>query len=314
MSADEPSWELFAAFLAVMREGSLSGAARALHVAQPTVRRQIEQLESQLGAVLFTRAPNGLLPTELATTSLPYAESIAAGARAFVRAASSPAAALAGTVRLTCSEIVGVEVLPPMLVALQRQHPSIQIELALTNRTEDLLRRDADVAVRMTEPTQAGLVRRRAAQIEIGLFATAAYLEGGTPPADLAALGDHVLVGPDRARAVLAIFGSLGLPTAARDYALRSDNDVAQLAAVRAGFGIGVCQVPLSQHPVPLVRVVPSFAPKLDAWVTMHEDLRAVRRTRVVFDHLVAAFERYAQPLPDEGSEHARSRGRRSRS
>lgn len=311
MSTVEPSWDLFAAFLAVMQGGSLSSAARALDVAQPTVRRQIEQLEAQLGAVLFTRAPNGLVPTELARTSVPYAEAIAAGARAFVRATSSPTSAPAGTVRVTCSEIVGAEVLPPLLVALQRSHPGLQIELALTNRNEDLLRRDADVAVRMTEPTQQGLVRRRAASIELGLFATDTYLQGRAPPRTLAALAEHVLVGPDRARAVLAAFAGLGLPSAPRDYALRCDSDLAQLAAVRAGLGIGVCQVPLATSPVALVRVVPTFAPRLDAWVVMHEDLRAVRRTRLVFDHLVAGLERYANPGAPAGGGRARGPGRR---
>lgn len=289
----EPSWALFEAFAAVMTTGSLSAAARAMRVAQPTVRRQIEQLEEELGVVLFTRATNGLLPTELARATMPYAESIAAGARAFVRALSAPASAERGTVRITCSDIVGAEVLPPILVALHREHPDIQIELALTNRNEDLLRRDADLAIRMVEPTQQGLVRRRATRIEVGLFATAEYLEYNARPRRLADLSAHVLIGPDRARAVFEILGKLGLPSTPRHYLLRCDADLAQVAAVRAGLGIGVCQVPLSRRPVALERVVPSFALHLDAWVTMHEDLRDVRRIRVVFDHLVAALARY---------------------
>jgi DNA-binding transcriptional LysR family regulator len=292
--AGGPSWALFEAFVAVMTTGSLSAAARALRVAQPTVRRQIEQLEEELGVVLFTRAPNGLVPTELARTTMPHAESIAAGARAFVRALSAPASAARGTVRITCSEIVGAEVLPPILVDLHRSHPDIQIELALTNRNEDLLRRDADLAIRMVEPTQQGLVRRRAARIELGLFATHGYLEQRGRPRRLTDLVDHSLVGPDRARAVLEVLAELGLPSTPRHYALRCDADVAQLAAVRAGLGIGVCQLPLSRAPVALVRVVPSFAMHLDAWVTMHEDLRDVRRLRVVFDHLVTALGAYA--------------------
>lgn len=90
----------------------------------------------------------------------------------------------------------------------------------------------------------------------------------------------------------------LGLPTAPRHYLLRCDADVAQLAAVRAGLGIGVCQAPLSYHPVPLVRVFPSFRLDLPAWITMHEDLRDVRRVRLVFDHLVAHLQRYAARAP----------------
>lgn len=298
MSTAEPSWDLYGAFLAVMRGGSLSAAARTLGVAQPTVRRQIEQLEAGLGVVLFTRAPNGLVPTELAHATLPYAESIAASARALARSVSGPADAERGTVRLTCSEVVGVEVLPPMLAALRRAHPRIQVELAVTNRAEDLLRREADLAVRMTEPTQAGLLRQHAARIEIGLFATAAYLAERPAPRALPDLLDHALVGADRGRAQLEALAALGLQTTPRDYALRSDSDLAQLAALRAGLGIGVCQVPLSRRPVPLERVLPEVALHLDAWVVTHEELRAVRRVRAVFDHLVAALRAYAAPAP----------------
>lgn len=300
MSQAEPSWDLYGAFLAVMRTGSLSAAARALGVAQPTVRRQIEQLESQLGVVLFTRAPNGLVPTELARATLPYAESIAASARALVRAVSSPTDADRGTVRVTCSEIVGAEVLPPMLAPLLVAHPRLQIELVATNRTEDLLRRDADVAVRMTEPTQAGLVRRCAGRVEIGLFATKEYLAARAAPTSLAELvPDHVLIGADSSRAMIDALAAAGLVTTPRHYAFRSDSDLAQLAAVRAGLGIGVCQVPLSRCPVPLVRVLPALAYHLDIWVVMHEDLRAVRRVRLVFEHLIAQLGAYAAQARD---------------
>ncbi|WP_437894774.1 LysR family transcriptional regulator [Sorangium sp. So ce124] len=295
MSPAEPSWDLYGAFLAVMRTGSLSAAARALDVAQPTVRRQIEQLESQLGVVLFTRAPNGLVPTELALATLPYAESIAASARALVRAVSSPTDADRGTVRVTCSEVVGVEVLPRMLAPLLVAHPRLQIELVATNRSEDLLRRDADVAVRMAEPTQAGLVRRCAGRVELGLFATKAYLAAHAAPTSLAGLVQgHALIGADGSRAIIDALAATGLVTTPRDYAFRSDSDIAKLAAVRAGLGIGVCQLPLSRRPVPLVRVLPALAFHLDAWVVMHEDLRAVRRVRLVFEHLVAQLGAYA--------------------
>src|ERR1035441_5990494 len=132
------SWDLLGAFLAVMRTGSLSGASRMLGVAQPTVRRQIEKLEEVLGAVLFTRSQTGLTPTETAATTLPYAESMASVAEALVRSASAASGAEQGTVRVTCSEVVGVEVLPPILADLRRAHPQLQIELSLSNANQDL--------------------------------------------------------------------------------------------------------------------------------------------------------------------------------
>lgn len=295
MSTAEPSWDLYGAFLAVMHGGSLSAAARSLGVAQPTVRRQVEQLEQQLGVVLFTRAPNGLLPTELARATLPYAESLAATARALVRSLSGGAAGDRGTVRVTCSEVVGAEVLPAILAELHAAHPRLHVELALTDRNEDLLRRDADLAVRMVQPQQDGLVRQRAGRIELGLFATAGYLARHPPPRALADLTPgHALIGADRSRAIIDALTAAGLATTPRDFTFRSDSDLAKLAAVRAGIGIGVCQVPLSQHPVPLVRVLPSTAFHLEAWVVMLADLRAVARVRLVFDHLVAGLGAYA--------------------
>ena len=288
----EPSWDLYGAFLAVMQTGSLSGASRALGVAQPTVRRQIEALEDALGTPLFTRAPNGLTPTEIARATLPHAEAIAASARALVRTATAPVDADRGTVRIACSEIVGAEVLPKMLAPLVHAHPGLAIELVLSNRNEDLLRREADVAVRMIAPTQAGLVRKRAGAITLGFFATEAYLAKHPAPKtwmELAA--SQQLIGPDRARAALDALAAAGLPIAHRDLLLRTDSDLAALAAVRAGIGIGICQMPIAGT---LVRVLPRLHFTLEAWVVTHEDLKNVRRVRLVVDHLTAALAAYA--------------------
>lgn len=286
-----PTWDHYGAFLAVLESGSLSGASRALGLAQPTVRRQIEALEVALGAVLFTRAPNGLTPTELALSLRPHAEAIAQGAQALVRAATAPAEDERGTVRLTASEIVGAEVLPPMLARFAERHPGIQIELAPDDRSQDLLRREADVAVRMVAPTQKGLVQKRAGTIQLGLFAAPSYLGRRPAPTKLAELRGHGLVGPDRSRAMVAALAPLGL--APRDFTLRTDSTLAQLAAVRAGIGIGVCQVPLAARPL-LVRVLPKVRFELPAWVVTHENLRRTRRVQRLFEHLVAELTAYA--------------------
>jgi DNA-binding transcriptional LysR family regulator len=124
---------------------------------------------------------------------------------------------------------------------------------------------------------------------------TAASSAGARRPTSPAGLvPDHALVGADRGRGTIDAMAAAGLATTPRDYAFRSDSHLAQLAAVRAGVGIGVCQLPLSQAPVPLVRVLPQLSFHLDAWVVMHEDLRAVSRIRLVFDHLVAHLAAYA--------------------
>jgi len=293
MSDHEPSWELYETFLEVMREGSLSGASRTLAVAQPTVRRRIEALEGALETVLFTRAPNGLVPTEAAHAMLPHAEAMAMTARALARAVSAPHDAERGTVRVTTSEVMGAEVLPAMLASLREAHPRIQIELVLSNRTQDLLRRDADVAVRMVAPTQHALVAKRVGDIPIGFFASERYVARRGQPRRVAELAEHELVGTDRERALLEGLAAMGLELSPGAFALRTDHDLAYLAAIRAGLGIGACQAPLATRPPTLVPVLPDVRFALPVWVVMHEDLRAVRRVRAVFDHLVRELERY---------------------
>jgi DNA-binding transcriptional LysR family regulator len=289
-------WDLLGAFLAVMRTGSLSAASRELVVAQPTVRRQIEKLEQVLGVVLFTRSQTGLIPTEAATAALPYAESMAGVADALVRSMSAPAAAEVGTVRVTCSEVVGGEVLPQILAGLQRAHPRLQIELSLTNANEDLLRRAADIAVRMAKPTQAALVAKRVGIVKLGVFASEGYLaHHAVPRTPAELLRGHALLGKDRDASFYAALAAAGLALERKHFALRTDSDAAYLAAMRAGVGIGVCQVPLAAGPPKLRRLFPKLAFDLPVWVVTHEDLRASRRVSLAFEHLVTGLGKYVR-------------------
>lgn len=287
---NEPGWDLYRSFLAVMREGSLSAAARALGMTQPSLGRHMRQLETDLGVALFARSPLGLTPTENAHELVPHAQAMAAASAALRRAASASNHEIRGAVRLTCSEVVGAEVLPPMLAAFRRQHPGIIIELSLSNQSEDLLRKDADIAVRMLRPAQAALVARRIGGIPLGLHAHRAYLKTYGHPRTVADLQQHALIGFDRETPALRALRSR-LPFSREDFALRTDNDLAQLAAIRAGFGIGICQCPIARRDRQLVHLLPdAFALELDTWLVMHEDLRTSRRVRLLYDHLVQAL------------------------
>src|SRR5215475_13730664 len=143
------SWELYRSFLAVLTEGSLSGAARALDIAQPTVGRHVAALERSLGTPLFTRSQTGLRPMESALSLRSYAEAMSNSVAALERAAASQGTGVHGVVRVTASEVIGVEVLPPIVTQLREEHPNLQVELVLSNRMQDLLQREADIAVRM---------------------------------------------------------------------------------------------------------------------------------------------------------------------
>ena len=184
--------------------------------------------------------------------------------------------------------------LPPILAELRSAHPRLVIELVLSNRTEDLLRRDADIAVRMVPPVQQALLARRIGDIALGLYAHRSYLDRHGTPVSLTELHEHALIGFDQETPSVRSLRSQGLALTREMFALRTDSDLAKVAAVRAGFGIGVCQVGLARRDPHLVRVLPDgFAHALETWVVMHEDLRATRSCRVVFDALAAGLRAY---------------------
>lgn len=286
-------WENQRAFLAVLNGGSLSQAARELGLAQPTVRRRIEALERSLGTALFTRSPSGLAPTDVARELGPHAEAMASAAAAFGRASSGGPAEIGGTVRITASEIVGAEVLPAILGRLREKHPRLSFEVQLSNRTQDLLRQEADVAVRMVRPVQSALVMKHVGAVTLGLFAHPAYIAAHGVPQTMTELPRFSIIGPDRtAEELRAIGESLG-PAAHKLLGFRTDSHVGQLAALRAGFGIGICQIPLARRQPVLTRLLPEFSYELPAWVVMHQDLARVPRIRATFDHLVEHLTAY---------------------
>jgi DNA-binding transcriptional LysR family regulator len=289
-----PGWELYRSFLAVVRAGSLSGAARALQATQPTVGRHVDALEAALGISLFTRSQNGLAPTPAALEMLPAAEAMSSAAEALARTASGASAGESGTVRITASEVIGGEVLPALLADFGRRHPRVVIELALTNRTEDLLRRDADIAVRMARPTQQALVARRLGKVRLGLYAHRRYLAARGLPQSIDDLRHHAVIGFDRIP-FQPKGGIAGRPISREMFSFRCDNDLAQLAALRAGVGIGGCQHNIARREPDLQAVLAEkISFELEMWLVMHRDQRESRRVRLLFDHLAAALTAYA--------------------
>ena len=292
--ASNIGWELYRSFLGVLKEGSLSGAARQLGITQPTVGRHIAALEKSLNVVLFTRSASGLLPTAVALTLRTHAETMETTAAALERAASPQGPEVRGVVRVSASEVIGVEVLPPIITRLRQQHPHLRVELVLSNRLLDLLQLEADIAVRMVRPSQEQLLAKRIGVIEVGLHARNDYLQQHGIPQSLNDLSAHSVIGYDQESAFIRSLAVKGFDRSA--FSLSSDSDLAQLALIRAGAGIGGCQVKLARQDNRLSRVLPdAFALQLDTWVTMHEDLRNSPRCRVTFDALVAGLQHYVQ-------------------
>jgi DNA-binding transcriptional LysR family regulator len=295
MANQDPGWELYRSFLAVMREGSLSAAARALGMTQPSLGRHMRELESALGVVLFARSSQGLTPTELAQELLPHAQAMAAASAALRRSASAEREEISGAVRISASDVMGAEVLPSILTDFRERYPDIVIELSLSNQPADVLRRDVDIAIRMMQPTQKALVARHIGKVVLGLFAHRRYLDAYGCPKTLADLAGHALIGFDTETPFIRRMRPAGLPYTREHFAWRTNSDLAALAALRAGFGIAVAQVNLARRDPQLVHLLPTeLSLSMDTWVVMHEDLRQSLRVRRLFEHLAEALAGYA--------------------
>jgi DNA-binding transcriptional LysR family regulator len=209
-------------------------------------------------------------------------------AAALQRAAASHGEGVKGTVRVSASEVVGAEVLPSIVARLRQAHPRLTVELVNTNRLQDLLLREADIAVRMAPPRQESLLARRVGVVALGLFAHKTYLADHGTPKSVSELGQHALIGFDEETPFLRAARKTFPQWSRAAFSIRTDSDVGQLGLIRAGCGIGVCQVALAKRNTDLVHVLPlKFELKLDTWVTMHEDLRNSPRCKVTFDALV---------------------------
>lgn len=290
------SWDDQHAFLAVLEEGSLSGAARRLGVTQPTVRARIETLEAALDVVLFTRSVNGLVPTEQARGLADAARTMGKASEAFVRGASAEPGEVAGVVRISVADFVGVEVLPAMLADLRAAYPKLILEVSLSNAAADLLEQEVDIAVRMHAPKQQALVAKKVGAIPIAFFAHRDYLARRGEPTTLEELATHDLIGPDRSRIDIEAGAQL-FPMLKRDsFNTRTDSHPAAAALARAGLGVALMHRQIGMADPVLKPVLPDLTViALETWIVTHEDLRTVPRVRAVFDHLVEAFVRYVE-------------------
>lgn len=284
-------WTLWRSLLAVVEAGTLSGAARALGLTQPTLGRHVDTLEAQLGKRLFLRSASGLTPTPLALHLAEDARRMQHAAAAMTRRAKT-AGEETGVVRIAASEIVGSYVLPPLLPAFHSAAPGIRLELDLAQTQADLVHHAADLAIRMTRPQQASLIARHLGQVALGLYAHPDYLARAGHPRAPHELRGHLLVGPQAPRDAAQLTAALGDVIGAEDFTLQTDTPAAQLQAVLSGAGIGVVQQGIARRHG-LVRLLPDLpTPEMEVWLVLHPDTRLLPPVRRVADYLAEALPR----------------------
>lgn len=284
-------WTLVRSFLAVLDAGSVMGGARALGAHQPTVSRHIAELEAQLGSPLFERTGRGVLPTAAALAVADAARLMQEGADQLGRTLRRQRDATTGTVRISTSAVAAAWLLPPVLAALHAAEPGIQVELVASNALSNLLRREADIAVRMLRPVQASLVARKLGEVAIVAAAHDRYLARAGTPRQPAELLQHTLIGFDRDDTHLRGFAAAGLPVTREHFALRTDDHIAYGQLVAAGAGIGfVGAYNLAPWPgvrplLPMLKIAP-----LPCWLAVHREIRGNRVVRRVYDFLAEAI------------------------
>lgn len=294
---DMPDWSLIQSFLAVAETGSLSAGARISGQSQPTLGRHIQTLEQTLGASLFDRHARGLNLSDTGERLLPMARQMRATMSQITLTAAGQSQALEGTVRITASVFASHHLLPPVLAHIRTIEPEIQLELVPTDATENLLFREADIAVRMYRPRQLDIVTRHITDLRLGVFAAREYLDRTGRPENMSDILKHDLVGYDRNDLIVHSMTALGWPVTREDFAVRCDNQTTYWELVRAGCGIGFSQLSVGRAD-PIVEEL-DFGiniPPLPVWLAAHQAMRQTPRIRRVWDLLATGLKQATQP------------------
>ncbi|MBC3910223.1 LysR family transcriptional regulator [Undibacterium umbellatum] len=296
----QTDWNLIRSFVAVVEHGSLTRAAEAMGLSQPTLSRQIAELESSLGAALFERVARGLKLTPTGENLVEPARYMMAAARSLGMAAATQNHDMHGTVRITASEMVSAFVLPALLRQLAQLHPEIQIELVASNQISNLLEREADIAIRMVRPAQSALIARHLTDWPIAIYAHRDYLaELPSRPeheqvTSLAMMQRFRWLGLDQSEQFISGFRAAGLQIDRSFFDFRCDNYLVNWHALQQGLGVGITMRWLAERSPDLEQIlVEQDLPSLPVWLTTHRELKSSKRIRTVFDFLAEGLQHH---------------------
>lgn len=268
----------------------MSAAARRLGQTQPTVSRQIAALEDALSVMLFERTARSVLLTEAGIELLDHVRAMASGANMVSLAASGQSQSVEGQVRITASELMSAYLLPPILKTLRRTAPLLEIDIVADNGVRDLVRREADIAIRHARPEQPNLITRRLRDETLRFYATDIYVEThGTPRADN--LLSHQIISYVEVDRMLGHLLPLGLELTTANFRFSSSSQVVALELARSGLGMMILPDRVARTFPELGAVLEEIdAFSLPTWLVAHRELRTSRRIRLVFDHLAGSL------------------------
>ncbi len=280
-------WNRARAFLVTAEEGSLSAAARALGMTQPTLGRQVTALEEELDVVLFERAGQGLVLTPSGLELMEHVRAMGEAASQVSLTASGQSKNLEGTVCISASEVYAVFILPPIIAKLRQMEPKIKIELIATNVESDLRRREADIALRNFQPTQPELIAKKIKDVSARFYATPNYLKQIGKPKKQEDLNLANFISFDSSGMLINELNKMGFNLTKENFPILTENYIAHWELVKQGLGIGIMPENIGDAESLVMRVLPDFPPIIfPIWLTTHRELKTSRRVRCVFDHL----------------------------
>ena len=280
-------WNQARAFLVTAEEGSLSAAARALGLTQPTLSRQVAGLEEALGVTLFERTSRALLLTQSGLELLAHFRMMGDAANSISLAATGQSQAVTGHVLISATDLMATHFLPPILKTLRTTAPDLQIEIIATNEVSDLRRREADIAIRHGRPKDETLFAKRLRDTKAHLFASKEYLDEVGRPETLADLEKLKFVGVDQPEQRLGLMASRGVNLTTANFNFSTSSATLTLELVRQGFGIGILPIDIGTAYPELENPSSAFEPiSIETWLVAHRELKTNLRIRVVFDLL----------------------------
>ena len=280
-------WNQLKAFLETAETGSLSAAARKLGLTQPTLSRQVAAIEQYMGVTLFERVGKSMALTPTGLDLLEHARAMGAAAEALSLAATGSSQAVRGVVSVSATDVVASVLLPPLVKKLHDQEPGITIDVIPSNALSDLLRREADIAIRHVKPEQPDLIARLIREASAHFYASESWVNAHGHPRSAEDAARLSFVGSDRSGQYLGYLRTHGLPLSEANFSCYADHSVAHWALVRQGMGIGVMMEEIALATPGMVRVLDDLPPvRFPIWLVTHRELRTSKRIRMVFDAL----------------------------